>query len=596
MTVSLPQPTFVGDEIDERLFGGNLVFSQDRVTGTFPGRAEAAGLELIRFPGGSVTETFFDPAKPDAQSTSYVNDLGETVTLSLVPLSDFLDYAIAADLGAIIVVPIQRYVTAWKAESETRATILTQADEIAIRDYVTTVLQSGVPIHAIEIGNEPCLGGVTDADYGKIADEMAHVIHDATEEFQAAGNLPEGYVHPLLSLVTTPYHLKADIDSDGIATYEESLQERFAQITSEALAKIDAITIHRYVSRDYEAIDNFQAPWIKAEEVDALVGRDLELIVTEWNISATQNGVLHWASATEAEREGLDTGLKHAGAVAAMFHEMAVKNVEIAAFWAVQQQNDVSLAQREGTNTELRPGGKMFSYLSQNTQGLRAIALDRPSRDFDFHAFGSDARQFLVINARLGEAQTIELDLTRFSDRVDSGWIQILTAAEGQDPRDPNVDIEIETVPLAEAFEAGVLSLALNPWEVAFVSLELDASDDDNGPPDGDDGADDDDGGADDDDGEQPDDEEAGTGGTCFVATCAFGNANHPDVVYLRLYRDNVLSQTALGRCFISLYYRFGPYLARWLQPYLRLKQITKLTLSLFVKRHRERRAARIKA
>lgn len=589
MTVSLPQPTLVGDEIDELLFGGNLVFSQDRVTGTYPARAEAAGLELIRFPGGSVTETFFDPANPDAQSASYVNDLGQTVTLSLVPLSDFLAYAIAADLGAIIVVPIQRYVNAWKAEDETRETILTQADAIAIRDYVTTVLHSGVPVHAIEIGNEPCLSGVSDADYGKIADEMARVIHDATEEFQAAGNLPEGYVHPLLSLVTTPYYVTADIDGDGIATYEESLQERFAQITPEALAHIDAITIHRYVSRDYEAIDNFQAPWIKAEEVDALVGRDLELIVTEWNISATQNGVLHWASATEAEREGLDTGLKHAGAVAAMFHEMAVKNVEIAAFWAVQQQNDVSLAPREGTNTELRPGGTTFSYLSQNTQGLRAIALDRPSRDFDLHAFGSDARQFLVINARLGEAQTIELDLTRFSGTVDSGWVHILTAAEGQDPRDPNVDTEIEDVPLAEAFEACVLSLTLDPWEVAFVSLELDASDDDNGSPDGGDGADDD-------DDKRLEDDEAGTGGTCFVATCAFGNANHPDVAYLRLYRDNVLSQTALGRRFISLYYRFGPYLARWLQPYPRLKQITKLTLSLFVKRHRERMAARIKA
>lgn len=589
MTVSLPQPTFVGDEIDDRLFGGNLVFSQDRVNGTYPARAEAAGLELIRFPGGSVTETFFDPAKPDAQSTSYVNDLGQTVTLTLVPLSDFLDYAIAADLGAIIVVPIQRYVTAWKAESETRATILTQADEIAIRDYVTTALHSGVPVHAIEIGNEPCLGGITDADYGKIADEMARVIHDAAEEFQAAGNLPEGYVHPLLSLVTTPYHLKADIDSDGIATYEESLQERFAQITSEALAKIDAITIHRYVSRDYEAIDNFQAPWIKAEEVDALVGRDLELIVTEWNISATQNGVLHWASATEAEREGLDTGLKHAGAVAAMFHEMAVNNVEVAAFWAVQQQNDVSLAQREGTNTELRPGGKMFSYLSENTQGLRAIELDRPSPDFDLHAFGSDARQFLVINARLGEVQTIELDLTRFSGSVDSGWVHILTAAKGQDPRDPNVDTEIEDVPLAEVFNAGALSLTLDPWEVAFVSLELDATGDDNGSPDEGDLADDD-------DDEQPEDDEAGTGGTCFVATCAYGNANHPDVVYLRLYRDNVLFQTVLGRRFISLYYRFGPCLARWLQPYPRLRHLTKLALSGFVKHHSQRMAARTKA
>nr|WP_300983443.1 CFI-box-CTERM domain-containing protein [Roseicyclus sp.] len=267
---------------------------------------------------------------------------------------------------------------------------------------------------------------------------------------------------------------------------------------------------------------------------------------------------------------------------------MAVNNVELAAFWAVQQQNDVSLAQREGTNTELRPGGKVFSYLSENTQGLRAIELDRPSRDFDIHAFGSDARQFLVINARLAEAQTIELDLTRFSGTVDSGWVHILTAAEGQDPRDPNVDTEIEDVPLAEVFNAGALSLTLDPWEVAFVSLELDASDGDNGPPDDDDGSDDDD--------EQPDDDEAGTGGTCFVATCAYGNANHPDVADLRLYRDNVLSQTALGRHFIIFYYRFGPYLARWMEPYPRLKQITKLALSRFVKHHRQRMAARTDA
>jgi hypothetical protein len=479
-------------------------------------------------------------------------------------------------------------VNAWKAEGETRDTILTPADEIAIRDYVTTVLQSGVPIHAIEIGNEPCLGGIADAAYAKIANEMARVVHDATEVFQAAGNLPDGYVHPLLSLVTTPYFFTADIDGDGIATYEESLQERFAQISPEALANIDAITIHRYVSRDYEAIDNFQAPWIKAEQVDALVGRDLGLIVTEWNISANQNGVLHWETATEQEREGLDTGLKHAGAVAAMFHEMAVNTVEVAAFWAVQQQNDVSLAQREGTNTELRPGGKMFSYLSENTQGLRAIDLDRPSADFDLHAFGSDERQFLVINSRLGETQTVELDLTRFSGTVDGGWVQILTAAEGQDPRDPNVDTEIEDVPLAEAFDAGALNLTLDPWEVAFVSLDLDPGDDDEPPPDEDDGTDDDD--------ERPDDEDAETSWTCFVATCAYGNANHPDVAYLRLYRDRVLSQTVAGRRFIGLYYRFGPYLARWMEPYPRIRSLAKLALSRFVKHHGRNKPLRTKA
>ena len=593
MAIILPTPTLVGDTIDERLFGGNLVFSQDRLTGTFPARADAAGLEIIRFPGGHVTEAFFDPANPDADSVTFVNEFAQTVTLELVPLSDFLDYAVEADLGAIIVVPVQRYLNAWKAEGSLRETILTPEDETAIRDYVTTVLQSGVPVHAIEIGNEPCLCGVNDADYGKIVNEMALIVHDTLEDFQAAGNLPEGYVHPLLSLVTTPYFFTADTNGDGVATYEESLSERFGQLSPEALANIDAITIHRYVSGKYEAIDNFQAPWIQAGLADVLAGRDLELIVTEWNISATQNGVSSWANATEAQRADLDTGLKHAGAVAAMFHEMAVNNVELAAFWAVQQQNDVSFAQREGTNTDLRAGGEMFRYLSDNTQGLRAIDLVRPSPAFDLHAFGSDERQFLVINSRLDQAQTVELDLSSFSGPVADGWVQIMTAAEGQDPRDPNVETVIEDVPFAEAFHGGALSLSLDSWEVAVVSLDLAPADEDGGslPPVVDDGsgvAEDDE----DDDRAKADDTEGGGGGGgggCFVATCAYGDADHPDVAYLRLYRDDVLSRTAAGRRFITLYYRHGPRLAAWMAPRPRLKLLARRLLSRLVRRLRQR-------
>ena len=472
--LTLSTPFLRGDEIDERLFGGNLVFSQDSVDGTFPIRAEAAGLEIIRYPGGHATEVFFDPANPDADSITFVNDLGQTVTLDLVPLRDFLDYAQEDDLGAIIVVPVQRYLNAWREEGGVRPQILTPEDEDAIRGYVTTVLQSGVPIHAIEIGNEPCLCGVNDADYGKIVNEMALVVHDAIADFETTDNLPDGYVHPLLSLVTTPYFFTADTNGDGIATFEESLQERFEQLSPESLANVDAITIHRYVSGHYDAIDNFQIPWTQTQQAEDLAGRDLELIVTEWNISSTQNGVFRWATATEEQREGLDTGLKHAGAVAAMFHEMVVQNVEMAAFWAVQQQNDVSFALREGTTTDLRAGGHMFAYLSNNVQGMQAIELDRPSADFDIHAFADRDRQFLIINSRLDATQSIDLDMAALTGPVDGGWVDVMTAAEGQDPRDPNVQTVIERIPLSEVLVDGRLTLSLDPWEIAILSLDAD--------------------------------------------------------------------------------------------------------------------------
>ena len=242
-------------------------------------------------------------------------------------------------------------------------------------------------------------------------------------------------------------------------------------MSPESLANVDAITIHRYVSGNYDAIDNFQAPWLQAEQADALAGRDLDLMVTEWNISATQNGVYRWSTATEAQRAGLDTGLKHAGAVAAMFHEMVVNHVDIAAYWAVQQQNDVSFALREGTTTDLRAGGHMFAYLSDNVQGMQAVELARPSRNFDLHAFAGAEGQFIVINSRLDATQAIDLDMEQLTGAVSGGWVHVMTAAAGQDPRDPNVKTVIEQIPLAEVLVNGRLNLTLDPWEVAVLSL-----------------------------------------------------------------------------------------------------------------------------
>jgi hypothetical protein len=53
-------------------------------------------------------------------------------------------------------------------------------------------------------------------------------------------------------------------------------------------------------------------------------------------------------------------------------------------------------------------------------------------------------------------------------------------------------------------------------------------------------------------------------GGHCFVATAAFGDYDHPQVVLLREFRDRTLSESELGRSLIALYYRYSPPLAKW--------------------------------
>ena len=51
----------------------------------------------------------------------------------------------------------------------------------------------------------------------------------------------------------------------------------------------------------------------------------------------------------------------------------------------------------------------------------------------------------------------------------------------------------------------------------------------------------------------------------CFVATVVYGSAVHPDVVALRLFRDEVLTDTRIGRVFIRFYYLMGPIVAEFL-------------------------------
>lgn len=48
----------------------------------------------------------------------------------------------------------------------------------------------------------------------------------------------------------------------------------------------------------------------------------------------------------------------------------------------------------------------------------------------------------------------------------------------------------------------------------------------------------------------------------CFVITATMGDFNHPDVVYLRRFRDGWIRKQPGGDAFIDAYYRIGPKLA----------------------------------
>jgi hypothetical protein len=49
----------------------------------------------------------------------------------------------------------------------------------------------------------------------------------------------------------------------------------------------------------------------------------------------------------------------------------------------------------------------------------------------------------------------------------------------------------------------------------------------------------------------------------CFIATAATGSYDHPKVLTLRKYRDDVLLTSGMGRSFVSFYYSISPPIAK---------------------------------
>jgi hypothetical protein len=69
------------------------------------------------------------------------------------------------------------------------------------------------------------------------------------------------------------------------------------------------------------------------------------------------------------------------------------------------------------------------------------------------------------------------------------------------------------------------------------------------------------------------------TGPTCFVATAAYGNPDHPEVVVLRRFRDDVLQHNVYGRAFIRAYWIVGPVVARVVMPFPVLRAGARLVI-----------------
>ena len=74
------------------------------------------------------------------------------------------------------------------------------------------------------------------------------------------------------------------------------------------------------------------------------------------------------------------------------------------------------------------------------------------------------------------------------------------------------------------------------------------------------------------------------TDGGCYIATMAYEDYEHPQVIELRRFRDNTLQKTTLGRSFIKFYYKYSPKLVAILKNKQKVNSSIRTILDAFVK------------
>ena len=70
----------------------------------------------------------------------------------------------------------------------------------------------------------------------------------------------------------------------------------------------------------------------------------------------------------------------------------------------------------------------------------------------------------------------------------------------------------------------------------------------------------------------------------CFVATAAYQDIDHPDVLYLRSFRDEVLNSSCIGRTFVASYYKIGKLLAYPVTKFVTIQHTTRSIIALTVR------------
>lgn len=485
---------FHGRTFTEEHFGANILSTRDRLgnDGTFDDAADYLGAGPIRYPGGSLTERYFDITDPDRIETEHYKS---GAPMEMLPYSDFMDWAEETGRAVLIVLPTR---TQLSEETDANGDRYAEVDEDALRTFIRDTLDGtyGQPeIAGFEIGNEYWGSGeMTSVEYGRVASTMARIVdaeltahpeYDAlfsetdilvqmglNYNFASLSDRYEGTAEEQIAQFSAEYDLPLEdgyIYSSGEIAWPK-LANLLIMREFDERAEIDAldgIVAHVYSrGEDLTSSQTFELRTI--EDTWGQEYEDLKPVVTEWNVKAPSR------DSTE------DFGLVQAGQMLDMVEAMGLYEATSAYIWAVQQGSQSNLTGDEG-QPDMKVGGEFFKMMAEALPGTRAIELDgadpRESEiafeNSEVHLFaGAERAVFYIQSTNSTETHSTDIDFSNLITGFDNITMTKLGVAPGDLVGSSKATPVVTELDPNDHYDNGTISVSLNAREIVQITIE----------------------------------------------------------------------------------------------------------------------------
>ncbi len=448
-----------GYNISEHFFGVNTLYHLDNVISEsrYSDISNIVDPSFIRFPGGTITEEYFDLENPNVEiSTNIIDVLNGKANIrsrEVSSLSDFLADTEARGAQALIVLPTYRYFD----QSTGR---ITAGSENIVKQFVVDVM-SGVygdaDVIGFEIGNEWYQNRFrwTAEQYGELQAVMARWIHEALTDLNPSER-PGIYVQAGQTLA------EDDILSSAFSAGDESYYDGVIVHLYATNSTGNPLAIGGAIQNRLEAI---HANW------SSTVNSDPNLIISEWNVG--EDGPLN----TDIN------GIMRFAPLLRVFTEMVKSGVDVAALWTLQARGPAGISTFSDEGPLLTPTGQFFDLLSDSLADATLMEL---SSGFKLknaggegvgykYLFENDTSQMLFLASGSEEAMHIELDVTNLVGAGTYIYLAILGAAPGDTGTeyDSNATIRYLTdLDISETANGSkFLSVSLDAFELISINF-----------------------------------------------------------------------------------------------------------------------------